>query len=192
MLFAGYRMAWFGLALLLMIYAIVVGLFLEGSATPLAYLPILNPLELGLIALSVLVYGLFGEINALAPLRKFWPMLAFAFVTLATLRGVHHLHGEEWSGNILNSGFSQASLTVVWSLLGVSAWIIGSRRRNRQVWMGGAVLMGIVLVKLLFVDRGYMGNMPGIISFMAVGLLLVGVGYIAPSPPKRLEAGESA
>ena len=60
-----------------------------------------------------------------------WPMLAFAFVTMATLRAVHHLHGEPWGRQILDSGFSQASLTVVWSLSGVGAWILGSRRRNR-------------------------------------------------------------
>ena len=44
-------------------------------------------------------------------------------------------------------------------------------------------------VKLLLVDRSYMGNVPGIVSFMAVGLLLVGVGYIAPSPPRSAVAG---
>ena len=92
----------------------------------------------------------------------------------------------------MDSGFSQTSLTVVWSLIGVAAWIRGSRRRNRNVWMGGAILMVVVLVKLLFVDRTYMGNYTGIISFMAVGLLLVGVGYVAPSPPRSSAAGESA
>jgi uncharacterized membrane protein len=190
--FKNYRVGWFGLAIPLLMLGFVAGLFMEGSATPLVYLPLLNPLDLALLAVAFLVWGLFGEFAALRELRRFWPVLAFAFITMATLRGVHHVHGEPWSDGILRSGFSQASLTVVWSLLGVGAWILGSRRRNRQVWMGGAVLMGIVLLKLLMVDRGYMGNMPGIISFMAVGLLLVGVGYIAPSPPKRQEAGESA
>ena len=47
--------------------------------------------------------------------------------------------------------------------------------------------MLIVLGKLMFVDRTYMGNMPGIISFIAVGLLLVGVGWIAPQPPRMAE-----
>jgi uncharacterized membrane protein len=45
--------------------------------------------------------------------------------------------------------------------------------------------MGVVLLKLVAVDRRYMGNLEGIISFLAVGLLLVGVGYFAPSPPRR-------
>ena len=31
-----------------------------------------------------------------------------------------------------------------------------------------------------------MGNLPGIVSFMAVGLLLVGVGWMAPSPARTL------
>lgn len=190
--FAGYRTGWFGLAIPLLVLALFMGMFLEGGAVPLPYLPLLNPLELALIALALLLLGLFGEFRALASLRRVWPLLAFALVTMATLRAVHHGHGEPWSPSLLESGFSQASLTVVWSLLGVGAWVLGSRRRNRQVWMGGALLMAIVLLKLLLVDRGYMGNMPGIVSFMAVGLLLVGVGYIAPSPPKLQQTGDSA
>jgi uncharacterized membrane protein len=91
-----------------------------------------------------------------------------------------------------SNGIAQASLTVAWSLVGVSAWVLGSRRRDRQLWGAGAVLMGIVLVKLLLVDRSYMGNVAGIVSFMAVGLLLVGVGYLAPSPPRREPMGEPA
>ena len=171
--------------------AFFVGLLLAGDAHPLAFLPVLNPLDLSLVGIGVLLYALAAPGTQLAPLREAWPLPALALVTMATLRAVHHLHGEPWSLSLLDSGFSQASLTLVWSLIGVSAWILGSRRRDRGVWMGGAVLMGIVLLKLLVVDRGYMGNLPGIVSFMAVGLLLVGVGYVAPSPPRTLprEAG---
>lgn len=185
-----YRTGWFAPAMLLLSAAFVIGLFLEGSAKPLGFVPLINPLELGLIAIAAMLLALCGELSELRPLRAAWPLPAFAFVTMATLRAVHHLHGEPWNENILDSGFSQASLTVVWSLLGVAAWVRGSLRRDRTVWMGGAVLMGIVLAKLLFVDRSYMGNLPGIVSFMAVGLLLVGVGYVAPSPPRSQPSGE--
>ncbi len=190
--FIGYRAGWFGLAVPLLGFALVTGLFLEGSAAPLAYLPLLNPLELGLLAIAALGYGLAGEFAPTRGARRLWPVLAFAFITMATLRAVHHLHGEPWSMEMLRSGFGQASLTVVWSLLGVGAWILGSRRCDRQVWAGGAVLMAIVLLKLITIDRSYMGNMPGIISFMAVGLLLVGVGWIAPQPPKLDATGDRA
>jgi uncharacterized membrane protein len=191
-LFAGYRIGWFGLALPLLGWAFVVGLFLSGDAAPLAYLPVLNPLELGLVGIAALAYALAGEFQVTRALRNGWPLAAFALVTMATLRGVHHLHQEPWTPQILDAGFSQASLTVVWSLMGVSAWILGSRRADRRVWWGGAILMGIVLLKLITVDRGYMGNMPGIISFIAVGLLLVGVGWIAPQPPRLGETGGKA
>ena len=184
--FDAYAAAWFGPAIVLLACAFIAGLFMSGRADPLAYLPLLNPLELSLLAIGALLYALAGRGSQLAPLRPAWPVAAFALLTMATLRAVHHLHGEPWSAGILDSGFSQASLTVVWSLVGVSAWILGSRRGDRAVWMGGAVLMAIVLLKLLAVDRNYMGNLPGIVSFMAVGLLLVGVGWMAPSPPRTL------
>ena len=98
---------------------------------------------------------------------------------------MHHVHGEPWGFDVLDSGFAQTALTVVWSLAGVVACVRASRRRHRPLWLGGAVLMGVVLLKLVAVDRRYMGNLEGIISFLAVGLLLVGVGYFAPSPPRR-------
>ena len=189
---ADYRMGWFAPAMLSLALAFVVGTFMEGDPSPLSYLPLLNPLELTLTAIGLLLFGLLGTSAQLRPLREAWPLPALALVTVGTLRAVHHLHGEPWTAGILNSGFSQASLTVVWSLIGVGAWIAGSRRRNRAVWTGGAVLMAVVLLKLLFVDRSFMGNLPGIVSFMAVGLLLVGVGYVAPSPPRSVATGESA
>jgi uncharacterized membrane protein len=190
--FAHYRLGWFGLAVPALAWAFAVGLFLEGSPAPLSFLPLLNPLELALLGIAALGYGLAGEFTASRGLRRLWPVFAFAFITMSTLRAVHHLHGEPWSPSVLDSGFTQTSLTVVWSLLGVSAWVIGSRRATRQVWMGGLVLMLIVLLKLIGVDRTYMGNIPGIVSFIAVGLLLVGVGWIAPSPPKLAERGGQA
>ena len=50
--------------------------------------------------------------------------------------------------------------------------------------------MGVVLAKLVLVDRQYVGNLAGIVSFMAVGALLVLVGRIAPTPPRQRPAAE--
>lgn len=184
-----YRLLWFGLALPLLSLIWLAGLFHPGRSQPLPYLPLLNPLELGLLAVAVLLWGYcrdrFPQIVDLTPL---WVGVAFAFLSLGTLRAVHHLHGEPWSFNILDSGFAQTSLTVVWSLIGVTAWIAGSRLSRRPLWLAGAGLMGLVLMKLILIDRQYMGNIPGIVSFLAVGLLLVVVGYFAPSPGQGEES----
>ncbi|MGH8109190.1 MAG: DUF2339 domain-containing protein [Arenimonas sp.] len=186
--FEKYDAAWFTPAFALLSCAWVVGLFLEGSAYPVMYVPIINPLELSLLAAAAMFAGYIRhEKPDMDSVLKLWPYVGFVFITMATLRGVHHLHGEPWTESILNSGFTQASLTIVWSLLGVTGMILGSRRTDRKQWMGGSLLMMIVLAKLALVDRTYMGNIPGIVSCLAVGLLLVGVGYFAPQPPKEKE-----
>jgi uncharacterized membrane protein len=184
-LFANYRIGWFAPAALLLSFAFVVGLISDGDTAPLQYVPLLNPLELSLFAMGALLYALCPPSSQ--ALRKAWPYVAFAFVTSATLRAVHHWHGEPWSADVFDSGVSQMALTLVWSLLGVGSWIAGSKRGDRRLWMGGAVLMGVVLLKLIALDRHYMGDIPGIVSWFAVGILMGVVGYIAPSPPKKIE-----
>ncbi|MCC8448466.1 DUF2339 domain-containing protein, partial [Xanthomonas translucens] len=52
--------------------------------------------------------------------------------------------------------------------------------------------MAVVLGKLLLVDRGNLGNVAGIASFIAYGLLCTVVGYFAPAPPRATEPSEEA
>ena len=47
--------------------------------------------------------------------------------------------------------------------------------------------MAVVLLKLLLVDRNHLGNLTGIVSFIAYGLLCTLVGYLAPAPPRSQE-----
>lgn len=183
-----YQALWFTPALLLLGLVWVFGLLQSGTMAPWPYLPLFNPLELTLLAIGLLLWAFCRErVPELSRQRLLWPGMAFAWLSMATLRAVHHGHGEPWSLAILGSGFAQTSLTVVWSLIGVSAWVLGSRLQRRPLWLAGAVLMAVVLLKLVGVDRHFMGNIPGIVSFLAVGLLLVVVGYVAPSPPRRAE-----
>jgi uncharacterized membrane protein len=189
--FHGYSIGWYALAFPMLVVVWLFGVFLEGSAAPLFYVPLLNPLEAGLIAIAASLFSYLKETPPRRPLLKVWPYVGFLFVTMATLRAVHHWHGEPWGITVLNSGFSQASLTVVWSLIGVGSMLLGSRRVQRPLWLGGVILMIVVLAKLIAVDRHYAGNIPGIVSFFVVGLLLVVVGYFAPSPPKIAEGTPS-
>jgi uncharacterized membrane protein len=75
-------------------------------------------------------------------------------------------------------------------VLGVIAWVLGSRRGQRALWLAGALLMGVVLLKLVLIDRHNLGNALGIGSFIAFGLLCTVVGYFAPAPP-RAQASEA-
>jgi uncharacterized membrane protein len=109
---------------------------------------------------------------------------AFAMITVVTLRATHHWGGVPWDDSMFSTSLVQTSLTIVWSVLGVLGWILGSRRGQRGLWLAGAVLMAVVLAKLVFVDRSHLGNLLGIASFMAYGLLCTAVGYFAPAPPR--------
>jgi uncharacterized membrane protein len=105
--------------------------------------------------------------------------------TSMTLRAVHHLGGVPWNGDMPGSSLAELSLTVVWSVIGVVAWVLGSKRGQRLLWMAGAATMALVLLKLLLVDRGHLGNLFGIASFIAYGLLCTVIGYLAPAPPRQ-------
>jgi uncharacterized membrane protein len=109
---------------------------------------------------------------------------------VSALRSLHHYADLPWSPALFDSALTQGALSVLWALAGVVAWVRGSRSGNWYVWLGGATLMGLVLLKLVVVDRAYLGNLAGIAAVLTVGLLLVVVGYLAPSPPRRSESAE--
>jgi uncharacterized membrane protein len=178
---------------LLLLACALVGLALLGIAGdphPLPFVPVLNPVDLLLIAVLALLFRalsdpmLPGDVRAMRPVV--FALCFFAFATSATLRAVHHLGHVAWDASMPGSSLAQLSLTVVWSVIGVLAWVWGSRRGQRMLWIAGACIMALVLGKLLLVDRSHLGNLFGIGSFMAYGLLCTVVGYLAPAPPRQV------
>ena len=114
-------------------------------------------------------------------------LVALAWVSSVALRAVHFWGGVPWDEALLSSSLAHTTLTVLWSVLGVIGWVIGSRRGHRGLWLAAAVLMAVVLAKLVLVDRQHLGNLLGIGSFIAYGLLCTVVGYLAPAPPRAKE-----
>ncbi len=172
-------------------FAFFISLFFSGESAPLRWLPILNPIELlqiGLLAVLArwLVNGAAPEFFSKRRLMLL-TVSAFAFITMATLRSVHHFADVPWDEDLISTMEAQTALSVVWSILGVAGWVLGSKRGNRAVWLTGALLMGVVLVKLLLVDRSHLGSVFGIVSFIAYGLLCTAIGYFAPAPPRSPE-----
>jgi uncharacterized membrane protein len=182
--FRRYRGGWLGIAGVLLAIGWFAGQFFAGASTPLPWLPVLNPLELFLLAGLIVVAGTLRHRPQAGGQWMLWSGAALLTLTMMVLRGCHHFAGLPWSPSMLANGTAQTGLTVAWCVAGVVAWILGSQRRNRALWIAGATLLGIVLVKLMAIDRNYIGNMTGIISFVAVGALLMIVGRIAPSPPR--------
>lgn len=191
--FADYRMPLTLLAALVVAATWALSLFFPGDSAPLPWMTVLNPLELmqiaGLLLLASYAWRHRGGVKT--NLSRYdvpaFAIVSFVWVSFATLRATHHWADTAWSMSMLDDTQVQTALTVVWSVLGVLGWIFGSRRGDRVLWGAGAALMAVVLLKLLLVDRGHLGNIFGIISFIAYGLLCTAVGYFAPAPPKSAE-----
>ena len=113
---------------------------------------------------------------------------AFLTYTCIVLRGAQHFSGIFWqAGEMMNSMFVQASLSIAWALLALGLMIAGHRKLQRSVWVAGAVLVALVVTKMFFIELENTGSIERIISFIGVGVLLLVVGYFAPLPPKKEE-----
>ncbi|MEZ2417518.1 DUF2339 domain-containing protein [Luteibacter sp. RCC_6_2] len=176
-------------AALAMIAVGIAALGTAGNPKPLPFVPVLNPVDLLLVAVLLFVARAISDEAIPREVRATRPaVLAVVFFIMATsmtLRAVHHLGGVPWNGDMPGSSLAELSLTVVWSVIGVVAWVLGSKRGQRLLWMAGAATMALVLLKLLLVDRGHLGNLFGIASFIAYGLLCTVIGYLAPAPPRQ-------
>ncbi|MNM67532.1 hypothetical protein D3C81_790680 [compost metagenome] len=187
-------------ALLLLAWFWLVNLFSNGSADPLPYLPLLNPLELGMLIVLLAVYrwALTGlpllGVNSRwlgRPLQALVGASLFALATLAVCRTAHHWAGIPFEpDDLLQSMVVQAGLSIVWTLIALGLMIFGHLRARRDLWMVGVALIAVVVVKLFFVELGNSGGLARIVSFIGVGVLLLIVGYFAPLPPRQVELEE--
>lgn len=168
---------------------VLVSLASTGRSDPLPYLPLLNPLELSqLLALVLLVLRVRSEPIGTPRSGAIQALAALVFITLtfAVARAVHQLTGVAWTPEaLLASGVANSAITLCWAVVGFGAWIAASRLGRRTLWQFAAVLLGLVLLKLLIVDRAFLSTVAGIVSFVVFGLLSIAVGYLAPAPPSR-------
>lgn len=171
----------------------------DGDPAPLPYLPLLNPADLAsAFALVTAFYWAraIATVDGTPDKTRFARALfalgaaTFGVSTLSLLRAIHHLGGVAWDVEALfDSTIVQAALSIYWGLLAFLGMIAGARRARRWLWLVGAGLMGVVVIKLFVVDLGNTGTVARIVSFIGIGALLLVVGYFAPAPPRNAEGG---
>ena len=182
------------LAVLMLGWFWLANIFSDGTAKPLPYVPLLNPLDLGLL---FALLGIYLWSRSAAPERGPRVELIaqgvagislFAFFTALVMRTAHHWGGVPFHLDaLLESMLVQAGLSIVWTLIALGLMIGGHLRHRREVWLIGAALIAVVVAKLFFVELSNRGGLARIVSFIGVGGLLLVVGYFAPLPPKRVE-----
>ena len=185
---------WFGL--------ILGNVFSDGSTVLPVYVPLLNPLEATSLLVmwilwrwhtATLAQGLESVMPA-TPLRAavMLGLTGFVLANAVLLRGLHHWAGTPFSTpDMWHSQLVQTALTVFWSALAVTVMFQATRRARRLAWMAGALLLGVVVLKLFLFDLSRLHSLGRIVAFLGVGVLLLAIGYFSPVPPKETEAGAS-
>lgn len=176
------------LAVVAVLWVLVTSLKSSGDPVLLIYLPLLNPLDIAvmLVLLALAVWWQALPAVERARLPALAATIVFLWLNSALIRAMHYTADTPLLfDGILHSTPVQAALSLFWSLLGFAAMITATRRSLRPVWLCGAGLMAVVVVKLFVVDLSATGTLARIVSFLGVGALLLVTGYFSPLPPKR-------
>jgi Predicted membrane protein len=187
-----------GLAMLCVVFFrfVILGAYASRSIAFLPYLPILNLVDiLQITALSLSFIYLKQQFEPQGGPAQiavyFFSFLFFLLLNLIIGRLVHHWGKVGFNiRDLWASDSFQASCAVFWAICGIAAMIRGHKTANRLLWLFGATLMAADLAKIFFVDLSRADALARIISFVAVGLVLILVGYFAPIPPGKYETAE--
>jgi len=169
-----------------------------GDPRPLPYLPLLNPLDISQAFGCLLVYlwvqsTAQDRFTAMSPATTRKVLLcaagvAFLWINAAVARAVHFYGGVPFTGDALfDSVLFQAALSLLWAALAFAIMTMAVKRGRRPVWIAGAGLLSLVVIKLFLVDLSGTGTVARIVSFIGVGCLMLLLGYVAPIPPRRAD-----
>jgi uncharacterized membrane protein len=182
------------LAGLALAWLVVVNFASRGDPAPLPYLPLLNPLDLTLVATLGVLAAWDDAFGSHAPRVRYSVLGAAAFLALngVVVRTAHHWGDVPWRLDALAADKAlQAALTLTWTVTALAVMVYATRRGVRALWIVGAALLGIVVVKLFALDLAALSGLTRVVAFMGVGLLLLVIGYVTPFPPAVAEPAEA-
>ncbi|OVE81604.1 hypothetical protein BVY03_03110 [bacterium K02(2017)] len=167
-----------------------------GLVAPIPYFPILNPIDLTILFVFLAtIFWLLQvyqkefikfSVNGITKLNFALAFLVFIWINAILIRTIHQWAGVAFDWNSLyESLLVQMSLSIYWCLIGMVTMIYATRKSWRVIWISGAVLLGIVVLKLIFIDYANRGNLEPTISTIVIGLLFVITGYFSPIPPVK-------
>ncbi len=101
-------------------------------------------------------------------------LLAFAWLNFEALRLIDFV-----GGTIADVGKAKhVALSVLWGLVGLAAVIVGFARDVRNLRIMALWLLGVTLLKIMIIDMAQVQAIYRILSFIAVGVVLLCVSYV--------------
>lgn len=160
------------------------------------YLPLLNVLDLAQFAI-VLMFGyatkreFMNAITLISNKVRFATLglMLFVWVNVVTLRAVSHYQDISYIfDNLWDAAQIQMALSILWTMCALLLMNISRRIQRRELWVLGAGLLGVVILKLATKDLSGKDTLAGIISFMVVGGLMLLIGFLSPIPAKHKDS----
>lgn len=177
------------------------GLFSSGQIIDWSYIPLLNPLEEGAvaawIALALWFYHARYWLSQKASLAENDKQLALLSLLLTVglaflwgnsllLRLISQQLGLSWSFySLWHTNMVQVTFSLTWTLTAVILVCLANRWLSRKLWLAGAILQSVVVIKLILVDSSALEGLLRAFVFIGVALLMLLIGYLAPLPPKQ-------
>ncbi|MEO8507361.1 MAG: DUF2339 domain-containing protein, partial [Betaproteobacteria bacterium] len=181
------------IAALLGVWFVIVNVISPGGTAPLPYAPLANPLDVTLIAALAVLFLWANRTMHVAErtLYGWFGAALFLLVNAIVFRAVHQWLDVPWRwSSLLASKPLQATLTLTWTATALPLMVVATRRAIRPLWMVGAGLLGVVVVKLFVLDLSALSGLPRVVAFLGVGILLLLIGYLAPLPPAAAARSE--
>ena len=156
------------------------------------YIPLFNLLELIQLAVLVLA-GLYiyrSNLSFKSVAFRVLAVLGLIFATAIYARAISHYMDLNYSFDTLASNLIfQTGLSILWASIGLGFMLLSKKYANREFWIVGFGLLAVTVAKLFLVELSNSGTVERIVSFIAVGALMLLIGYIVPIPPSREDVG---
>ncbi len=179
----------------LLVWAVLVN-FYHGNPAPLPYVPALNPVEITQLYLLFVVMRGIGKQEAWlsrldidlkgAALKMVVYGAGFLLLNAMVARAIHFWAQVPYTVSGLHrSVLFQSALSILWGVTALVTTVGATRKGSRPVWIAGAAILSLVVIKLFVVDLAGTGTVARIVSFLGVGSLMLLIGYFSPIPPAR-------
>jgi uncharacterized membrane protein len=170
-------------------WAVLINLTQDGNVRPLFYVPLLNPVDISLVAAFTVAALWFKRTRIRSDcVPSLWvsiSVIAFIWLNAAMLRTLHVWVGIPFTFNTMyQSALVQTSLSFLWSVTAVGCTLWATHKARRKLWLVGLALLVLVVLKLFFIDLANIGSVERVVLFIGVGIIFMVLGYFSPVPPK--------
>lgn len=162
-------------------YLILLSLYNPLFHTPSANLLSTSPYTGGILllayALPLLLWWL-AQHYYVPVLKGFYALLTAIGLWVGVSVMIRHAWQEYLLLDIGVRSGELYSYSAAWLTMAVATLVFASLRGNQAIYRGGLALLGLVILKVFFVDMAELTGLLRAVSFLGLGLALLGVAFI--------------